>query len=253
MHDSSLWLKTAVWYIIASVSDGHYQRGRRMPTTGAFAIRRKIIGVLLQGARLKAGRTKKECADAIGVTPGILSAYEEGRRDVSLPELELLAYFLHAPVNSFLEGDDESLVLTETPPSAQVLTLRHRIVGALLREAREQKNKSQKELAQVVSCSPRQVSLYESGQRPIPLTELEAFADELGLPFSHFLDEGVGAIGERELQDRQYEEFRSLPDDVRAFVVEPVNIAYLRVAMHLAQMPAGTIRRIAEGLLEITY
>jgi len=25
------------------------------------------------------------------------------------------------------------------------------------------------------------------------------------------------------------------------------------VAMHLAQMPVGTIRRIAEGLLEITY
>ena len=223
-----------------------------MPTTDTSAIRRKIIGVLLQGARLKAGRAKKECADVIGVTPGILSAYEEGRRGISLPELELLAYFLHVPIDSFLEGD-ESLVRPETPPGMQVMALRNRIVGALLREAREQKSKSQKELAQVVGCSPRLVSQYESGQHPIPLTELEAFADELGLPLSHFVDEGVGSIGERELQDRQYDEFRSLPEDVRAFVVEPVNIAYLRVAMHLAQMPAGTIRRIAEGLLEITY
>ena len=49
-----------------------------MPTTDAFAIRRKIIGVLLQGARLRAGRTKKECADVIGVSPAILTAYEEG-------------------------------------------------------------------------------------------------------------------------------------------------------------------------------
>jgi len=223
-----------------------------MPTTDTSAIRRKIIGVLLQGARLKAGRAKKECADVIGVTPGILSAYEEGRRGISLPELELLAYFLHVPIGSFLEGD-ESLVRPETPPGMQVMALRNRIVGALLREAREQKSKSQKELAQVVGCSPRLVSQYESGQHPIPLTELEAFADELGLPLSHFVDEGVGSIGERELQDRQYDELRSLPEDVRAFVVEPVNIAYLRVAMHLAQMPAGTIRRIAEGLLEITY
>jgi len=223
-----------------------------MPTTDTSAIRRKIIGVLLQGARLKAGRAKKECADVIGVTPGILSAYEEGRRGISLPELELLAYFLHVPIGSFLEGD-ESLVRPETPPGMQVMALRNRIVGALLREAREQKSKSQKELAQVVGCSPRLVSQYESGQHPIPLTELEAFADELGLPLSHFVDEGVGSIGERELQDREYDEFRSLPEDVRAFVVEPVNIAYLRVAMHLAQMPAGTIRRIAEGLLEITY
>jgi transcriptional regulator with XRE-family HTH domain len=224
-----------------------------MPTTDAFAIRRKIIGVLLQGARLRAGRGKKECADVMGVTPGILSAYEQGRRDISLPELELLAYFLHVPVGSFLEGDDESLVQLETPPGAQVVELRHRIIGALLREAREQKGKSQKELAQVVDCSPRLVGQYESGQRPIPLTQLEALAEELGLPLSHFLDEGVGIIGERELQDRQYEEFKSLPEDVRAFVVEPVNIAYLRVAMHLAQMPADTIRRIAEGLLEVTY
>ena len=224
-----------------------------MPTTDAFAIRRKIIGVLLQGARLKAGRTKKECADVIGVTPGILSAYEEGRRGISLPELELLAYFFHVPVGSFLEGDDEALVRLETPPGTQVMELRHRIIGVLLREAREQKSKSQKELAQVVGCSPRLVSQYESGQHPIPLAELEAFAEELDLPLSHFVDEGVGSIGERELQDRQYDEFRSLPDDVRAFVVEPVNIAYLHVAMHLAQMPEGTIRRIAEGLLEITY
>ena len=137
-----------------------------MPTTDAFAIRRKIIGVLLQGARLKAGRTKKECADVIGVTPGILSAYEEGRRDISLPELELLAYFLHVPVGSFLEGDDESLVGAETSPSMQVIELRHRIIGALLREAREQKGKSQKELAQAAGCSPRLVGQYESGQRP---------------------------------------------------------------------------------------
>ena len=224
-----------------------------MPTIDALAIRRKIIGVLLQGARLRAGRTKKECADVIGVTPGILSTYEEGRRDISLPELELLAYFLHVPVDSFWEGDDESLIQPETPPGMQVIELRHRIIGALLREAREQKGQSQKELAQIINCSPRLVGQYESGQHPIPLTQLEALAEELGLPVSHFLDEGVGSIGERELQDRQYDEFRSLPDDVRAFVVEPVNIAYLHVAMHLAQMPVGTIRRIAEGLLEITY
>ena len=224
-----------------------------MPTTDAFAIRRKIIGVLLKGARLRAGRTKQQCADVIGVTPGILSAYERGHRGISLPELELLAYFLHVPVGSFLEGDDESLVRRETPPGTQVIELRHRIIGALLREAREQKGKSQKELAQVMDCSPGLVGQYESGHRPIPLTQLEALAEELGLPLSHFLDEGVGTLGERELQDRQYEEFESLPEDVRAFVAAPVNIAYLRVAMHLAQMPADTIRRIAEGLLEITY
>jgi len=225
-----------------------------MPTTDAFAIRRKIIGVLLQGARLKTGRTKKECADVIGVTPGILSAYEEGRRDISLPELELLAYFLHAPAQSFLEGEDESLVAADAPPPGpQVMALRNRIIGALLREAREQRGKTQKDVAQALGCTPRRITQYELGQKPIPLTQLESLTEYLGVPRSYFLDEGVGTIGERELADRQYEAFKSLPEDVRAFVVQPINTTYLRVAMHLAKMPAGTIRNIAEGLLDITY
>lgn len=225
-----------------------------MPTTDAFTIRRKIIGVLLQGARLKAGRTKKECADVLGITPGTLSAYEEGRRDISLPELELLAYFLHAPVQSFLEGEDESLVAKDTPPPApQVMTLRNRIIGALLRDVREQKAKTHKDLAQVVGCTSHRITQYERGQRPISLMQLETLAEYLGVPISYFLDEGVGTIGERELQDREYEAFRMLPEDVRAFAVQPINVTYLRVAMRLAEMPAGTIRHIAEGLLDITY
>ena len=224
-----------------------------MPTTDVFAIRRKIIGVLLQGARLRAGRTKKECAGVIGVSPAILTAYEEARRDISLSELELLAYFLHAPVRSFLEGDDESLVAVQVSPNVQVMVLRNRIIGALLREAREQKGKSQKELAQAAECSPRRIAQYERGETPIPLVKLEAMAEYLGVPASHFLDEGVGTVGERELQDRQSELLQSLPEDMRAFVSQPINVPYLRVAMHLADMPAGTIRRLAEGLLDITY
>lgn len=224
-----------------------------MPTTDAFAIRRKIIGVLLQGARLKAGRTKRECARVIGVTPGILSAYEEGRRDISLPELELLAYYLHVPVTSFLEGDDESLVSLDSPPSAQVITLRNRIIGVLLREAREKKGKSQKDIAQVLGCKPRRIGQYEAGQAPVPVAYLEVLAEELDVPMSHFLDEGIGKIGERELEDRQLEAWRMLPEDIREFVVQPTSLTYLRVAMHLAQMPADTIRKLAEGLLEITY
>jgi transcriptional regulator with XRE-family HTH domain len=224
-----------------------------MPTTDVFVIRRKIIGVLLQGARTRAGRTKKECADVIGVTPGILSAYEEGRRDVSLPELELLAYYLHVPVSIFLEGEDESLVSLESPPSSQMAALRNRIIGALLRQAREHKGRTQKDLAAVLGCSPRRIGQYESGQTPMPVTQLEALADELDVPLAYFLDEGVGTVGERELQDRQLEGWKTLPEDVREFVVQPTSLTYLRVAMNLAQMPADTIRNLASGLLEITY
>ncbi len=224
-----------------------------MPDVDAVTLRRKIIGVLLQGARMKSGRTRKECADVLGCPPGLIAAYEEGRKDISLPELELLAYFLGVPVAQFWSGEDEIVEPPTLPPVGQLVALRQRIVAVLLREARLKAGKSLADMAAVLGCSPRRISEYERGQRPIPLAHLELLGEHLGVPVSYFLDEGIGTIGERELNDRLFEQFKALPEDVRQFVVQPMNVMYLRVAMRLAEMPASQLRGIAEGLLEITY
>src|SRR4030065_682750 len=67
----------------------------------AESLRGKILGAMLREVRMTAGRTLRETAEAIGVTPGALTAYEDGRKAISLPELELLAYFLNAPLRPF--------------------------------------------------------------------------------------------------------------------------------------------------------
>jgi hypothetical protein len=54
------------------------------------------------------------------------------------------------------------------------------------------------------------------------------------------------------LQD-QFELFKELPADIRDFVLKPINVSYLELAMKLAALPAGALRAIAEGLLEITF
>jgi transcriptional regulator with XRE-family HTH domain len=59
----------------------------------ALAIRNRIIGILLRDARVSAGRTKQECATLLGVPVSTITAYEEGRKPISLPELEVLAFF----------------------------------------------------------------------------------------------------------------------------------------------------------------
>ncbi len=46
--------------------------------------------------------------------------------------------------------------------------------------------------------------------------------------------------------------FDELPPEVQAFVVEPVNIGYLETAMRLSKLDVHRLRRIAEGLLDIT-
>ena len=80
-------------------------------------------------------------------------------------------------------GTRSKLAPEEEPlPLQEVLALRHRIVGALLRQARLEADISQKELAEVLGCSTGRLSSYEYGKQPIPLAELELLAQHLSLP-----------------------------------------------------------------------
>lgn len=222
-------------------------------TPQAIGIRRKITSVLLQAARLKAGKSKKDCAQALGVTTGIYSSYEAGRRDISLPELELLAHYLKVPITNFFENQDRLVAEEPAVPREQVVQLRHRIIGALLRKARTDNNKTQKDLAKLLGVSPRRITQYEFGQKPIPVAYLEEIADAWNLSINYFIDEGVGAIGEEELVSSQFERFKDLPEDIRRFVTNPTNVSYLRVSQRLAEMTTEQLRNIAAALLDITY
>lgn len=224
-----------------------------MPKNEAWTIRRKMTGVLLRQARTDAGKTLKECGRVLGLSSGAVSAIERGRRAVSLPQLEMLAYYLRVPLERLLNGDTD---LTRTPdeelPSSEMLVLRHRIIGALLRQARSDSGLSQTDLAKEVGVSKRRLSQYELGEKPIPLTELAAMAAALDLPLTHFLDEGIGPLGKQQRRDREWKQFVELPPEVRAFVLNTTNLEYLRLAMSLSTVPADGLRSIATSLLEIT-
>lgn len=218
-----------------------------------LALRNRIIGGLLRSEREKAKKTKRECAAALGVSARTFTAYEDGRKPISLPELEVLAYVLNIPIAQLLEAEPEPAAEEEPLPLQEVLALRHRIVGTLLRQARLEADMSQKELAQVVGSSTSRFSAYEYGDRPIPLAELELLAQHLHLPLEHFFDSQEGPVAEWLRQEKVWRHLCKVPKDVQDFVVRPANIKYLEVAMRLAEMPAGGLRAIAEGLLDITY
>jgi transcriptional regulator with XRE-family HTH domain len=224
-----------------------------MPQNEARTIRQKITGVLLRQARVDAGKTLKECGQVLSISSSALSAVEHGRRPISLPELELLAYYLGVPVDQLLNGGAEPTRLpVEKIHSEQLLALRHRVIGALLRRNRLEMDLSQAELAKSIGVSKRRVSQYEMGERAIPLVELEAIAQTLNLSMADFLDEGVGPVGEQQRLEREYQQFAKLPSDVRAFVLEPASTGYLELAMSLSEVSADDLRNIAASLLEIT-
>lgn len=217
------------------------------------AARRHLLGGVMQGARAKLGKSKQDCAKAIGVTTGIYTAYEEGRRDITLPELELLAYYLKVPVRLFFERAERLLADDPPVPAEKVIALRQRIIGALLRQARQDKEKLAKDLAARLGVTVRRISDYELGRKPMPLAQLQEAAEMLGVPMSYFIDEGIGPVGAQELLRSQFERFSELPDDVRKFVVNPTNISYLRVAQRLSDMTTEQLRNLAASILDITY
>jgi len=216
--------------------------------------RAKILGVLLRDARQAAGKSAKDCAARLGCTPGVYGRYETGKKAVSLPELELLAYFFNVPLSHFWGHETLSDGRGEVVDheSAELLALRHRIVGVQLRAARAKAGLSIKELSAAAGIPAGRLSAYEFGRKPIPIPELEALAGALGQTVEDFLPE-AGPIAEWAAGRREFEQFNQLPAEVREFVADPMNESYLRLAMQLSALSVERLRGIAEGILDITY
>jgi transcriptional regulator with XRE-family HTH domain len=225
-----------------------------MPDREIIELRHRILGILIRGARERARRSRSECAEILGISTPRLTAYEEGRKAISLPELELLARYLEAPLRDFRKSDNTSFKrVEETLPDPGIfLPLRHRMVGARLKQARVEAGWGLQDLAEVLGCSSGVISGYEFGERPIPLAELEVAARALGIPMDYFLDRHSD-VGEWHALQEEFQRFVELPIEMREFLLRPINRSYIELAMKLAQMPAGALRQIAEGLLEITY
>jgi transcriptional regulator with XRE-family HTH domain len=224
-----------------------------MNTPSQIILRTKKLGVLIRDARLTARRTPDECAKAMGVSKGVFRSYEEGNRAPSLPELELLAFYLKLPIDHFwgkesLSGDAAPGEPLDLP---RLLELRQRMIGALLRQERTNSDLSIKALADQTGIPAPRLKSYELGERPIPLPELEALLSTLSGRVESFFDQS-GPIGEWIGNEKSIRQFLQLPKDLQAFVCQPVNRPYLDLARKLSSMSNEQLRSVAEGLLDIT-
>ncbi len=221
----------------------------------ALDVRSKMMGVLLRAARLRSGKSLKECAEWLGCSPHIMSQYEYGRRGISLPELELLALLFDVPVNHLW---DERLAMLEEhhprPPADRLLDLRHKEIGVLLREARSRAGKTQAQCAELLGVSAETIGRYEYGDRPIPFTHLEVLADALEIPVSELLDHQLPTSQVPLLRsDGQLlspeESWARLPAHVKDFIRSTESLPFLEMALRLYELPKDSLRRLAEAML----
>ncbi len=218
-----------------------------------ITLREKKLGLLIRDARIAERRSIKECADAIGIKPGLFRAYEEGRRAPSLPELETLVYFLKLPISHFWgnETKSDASSVMESVDVPRLIALRQRMIGALLRQERTNANMSIRQIATEVGISQSKLKAYELGEKAITVPELESILTVLGSRIDVFFDQS-GPVGLWLNNQRAMQKFIELPAEMQAFVCQPVNRPYLELAMKMSDMSREKLRSVAEGLLDIT-
>lgn len=219
----------------------------------ALSLRTKKLGVLMRDARLASGKSVSEAAQAIGVPPAELEAYEMGEKAPSLPELELLAFSLNVPLSHFwgnmaLSEREQS---EDKPQPQKLLEIRQKVIGALIRQAREEAGLSLQEASEQASLKPEVLEAYELGQAAIPLPVLEYLGNTYNHPINDF-QARQGPVGARVSQQRTLDDFLELSPDLQAFVSKPINRPYLELAQRLSEMSVDKLRSVGEGILEIT-
>lgn len=224
-----------------------------MEIRSQVTLRAKKLGVLIRDARQAGRRSVEECARAMGITKGVLRAYEEGIRAPSLPELEVLAYYLKLPVDHFWgkESISDDAEPTESLDLPRLIDLRQRMIGALLRSSRNNSGLSVKAVALETGIPSGRINAYELGERPVPLPELEVLLNAMGGKVEALLDQN-GPIGQWMVSQKSMRQFLELPKELQAFVCQAVNRPYIELAMKISSMSTEQLRSVAEGLLDIT-
>ena len=218
-------------------------------------IRNKILGALIADARASSGRTVGACAEVLGLSEADYAALEAGISTPTLPQLEVLAFYFNVPIEHFWGNQtvavrrEEEAIKDALP---QFMALREKVLGATLRRLRGETDVTVEQLASQTGIPVERLEAYEMGQQPIPLHELRQIVRALNVSFDDLMDDH-GSIGSWLRLQAEFDRFRALPDDLREFIILPINRNYLELAVRLSGLSVQRLRSIAEGILDITY
>jgi len=218
----------------------------------SYRLRGKMLGVLIRDARVSASRTIEDCARLLHVPTQLIEAWEFGDDVPSLPQLELLAYYLDIPVSHFWgqktkQSDDPN----KTSVQNEYMALRNRMIGGLLRSARESENLSIEDLSESTKIDGALIRQYEYGEAVIPMHELSVLASAVNRNMDYFL-ESSSFVGELLQMRAEWQKFMDLDEDVRQFAANQTNLGFIKIAMMFSHLPTRELRQVAEGMLEIT-
>jgi len=208
-------------------------------------IRGKLLGVLIRKCRLEAERSLAECATFMGAETELIEAWEFGESEPSLPQLELLSQFLNGR-----DATASGAYFEDRSAQNEYIRLRRRLIGALLRAARESSEKPVEELSESVGLEAVQLTSFEFSEEKIPFSDLTALAQALGVDVNYFAAQpskspeqsGPGSLPKAPAEIRS---------EWREFTAESDNLPFIRLAMAFQHIARDDLHRIADALLAI--
>ena len=222
-------------------------------TDPTLQLKTKMLGALIREARKREGKSLKHTAELIGISSSTLSSYELGRKGISLPELEQLAFHFDIPVDGFLNGQLGAAQPDSELDPKVVVSSRQKMIGGLIREHREEADMSIRSLSEKTGFPASRVSAYERGQRPIPVPELESLAAALDHPITDYIDtEGQGPVADWYRDRRAHDAFLALPEDTRELLGQEDSDELISLATRLGEISIHKLRELAQLLTDIT-
>lgn len=217
----------------------------------AQRLRAKIAGVLIRQSRIAASTSIEDCANRLQVSPEQLTAWEYGDVVPSPPQLDRLARCLNVPVSTFGPGLEPLEKEDDDAEDYQFLALRQRLLGGLLRAARDIKGISIERLSELTAIDSSLLQAYEYGEQAIPMRHLPALANSLDCDLDYFLESGRGLAAETGGESASTARAANIDDRPRIAVNQKTQ-GIIKLAVAFSQVPGEELQRIADALVSIS-
>ena len=211
----------------------------------------KITGVKLRQARDAAGHTIADCASRLEIAPEALEAWEFGEGQPNLSQLEMLASYLNVSVSDIWQSQQSDSVVDSVTDQDEFSALRRRLVGGLLRAAREAEGVSVEQLSKTVEIDVDLLSAYELGERVIPMDQLSILAEAV--------ERDLGYFQETEMEPNSISPYLAewpanleVPDEVLKLSANHKSKDLIKLAVAFSHIPSEELQRIAAALLAIS-